>query len=928
MPYPLPLTRTEAYLAYKAGVIQQSDLKPSLAIPRNGIDAWLAYWTGLTKKYPTKNVGKNLFDVHATPFKLNNVTCTVEDDDVVIVHTTGSSQYNFAQWNLYNLERGKEYTLSFESVECNVGDPTGRVLFVGYYKPGSASYTQIGYVDYPETKYTFTVPDDAEAIGVFLYARGHNTYTYSGVMVEAGSEQTQYEQYTGEPNILQEEEAYIAYLSGVVSEYPEKCLRRVGAYLRYLISARWGRPDHPLNREELYLSLIKTQVIPSGNPSSDIEIDGTCKAAFQDVKVYGNTKQNSYTGKNLFECEIYITSKNGVSFEYVDGGIIHAYGQPTSEWIPCSLNYNEGVRDMPVPEGTTLSLASEASGPGYLSLTVRVRNKNTPTDDTDDLSTGTRTKTTTKDNDYMMLYLRVDTTKYLDAYIKVQVTASDTPDYDYEPYVGGIKSPSEFYQQIVETVTGRQSIKVTGGKNLFNKNDYETINCYLNNSQKLVYATGVRSVIMRCLPNTTYTVSKTNAGTQPRFCIYTTTNRPEPLMTANVVVGTVTGKDEATSYTITTGPNDEYMLVFLWISSTDITLEDVVNTLQIEIGNQATEYSDYIGSEYEINLGKNIADMSTYNYGNILADGTVTESTDFCRSNMFPIEEGAIYSVWVDNAQETDKAIRVAFYDGHKQFMDRPSIIPGESGYVTAGAPDGAKYIAVAFAIRAGMHRVQIEAGDKFTGYAEYFKPIELCKLEGKSDYIYKVDGVWKIHRETYIDVLDGSDDENWYRSSGAFKCNNLSQNGTAARPSLGWPDMSAEYYSYNVPSSTHGYMGEAYCSGFTSGKAWEIVAAVNKSGRFGLGAVDTAGGNSSIYIDSIQDVTIEQFREYLAAAPIELAYVVQTPYEETITNQALIAQLEALQNGGAEDGMTVIRLTTSYPNLPALLYVEAPKYE
>ena len=52
------------------------------------------------------------------------------------------------------------------------------------------------------------------------------------------------------------------------------------------------------------------------------------------------------------------------------------------------------------------------------------------------------------------------------------------------------------------------------------------------------------------------------------------------------------------------------------------------------------------------------------------------------------------------------------------------------------------------------------------------------------------------------------------------------------------------------------------------------------------------------------------------------------TPTDTAITDQNLINQLNALKQGGAEDGTTYIKVSATDPNLPGLLYVEAPKYE
>ena len=120
--------------------------------------------------------------------------------------------------------------------------------------------------------------------------------------------------------------------------------------------------------------------------------------------------------------------------------------------------------------------------------------------------------------------------------------------------------------------------------------------------------------------------------------------------------------------------------------------------------------------------------------------------------------------------------------------------------------------------------------------------------------------------------------------------------------------------------------MGEAQCSGFIPIKSWEVVAGSGAS-HFGLAAIDTGGGYSSIYIGSIQGVTISQFREYLAADPIEVRYVLKTPYDEEITNQALIDQLDAFVAGGSDDTRTDIEVSAPYPELMAKLKIEAGEY-
>lgn len=334
MPYPLPLTRTEAYLAYKAGVIQQSDLKPSLTVPRNGIDAWLAYWTGLAADYPKR-----------------------ED---------------------------------------------------------------------------------------------------------------------GTPHILQEEEAYIAYLSGVINEYPEKCLRRVGAYLRYLISARWGRPDHPLNREELYLSLIKTQFIPSGDPSSDITIDGTAKAAFVDVKMYGDTFQQSYSGKNLVN--LTDLTAIGVTGHNNGDGTVTISGTATGSSSVAIMNASREI------EAGTYTLTISKALPFTINLSYRGVSFR--------IAAGSTSVTTTATSSFSsgnLWVVLIGNTTYNETF-GIQLTQGSTADYDFEPYVGGQPSPSPDFPQPIQTVTGEQTVSINGTDYPINLGSIEL--CKLSTYQDYIWKDG------------------------------------------------------------------------------------------------------------------------------------------------------------------------------------------------------------------------------------------------------------------------------------------------------------------------------------------------------------------------------------------------------------------------------------------------------
>lgn len=654
MSYPLPLTRTEAYLAYKAGVIQQSELKPSLAVPRIGIDAWLAYWTQLTNDYP-----KN--------------------------------------------------------------------------------------------------PD-------------------------------------GTPMILQEEEAYIAYLCGVIDTYPEKCLRRVGAYLRYIISARWGRPDHPLNREELYLSLIKTQFIPSGDPSTDIEIDGTAKAAFVDVKMYGNTFQQSYEGKNLYNATPYSIAQQGITTTIKDGYIFECSGTSTNTYSNIANWTNVNL-----PAGTYTFCIDHT-------LTQNITMRLSFGSDTQDvvIAPGKTSRTVTVSSPIVTMRPFIATGgsgRVIDETIKINVVAGSTPATVFEPYVGGIASPNPDYPQPIQTVTGAQMVEVAG-KNMLNIDGFVAAGGYVGLTVELVDKDDSTGTIGLKLTG--------NVSANP-WSIYAQTNDMQ------------------------LKPNTTYTLSRTFSESGGL--------------RNAGGIRMKIGSSYTATT----------------TDASVTFTTDSTG-----IVQVLIYAAYNQVGPTTDIDATVMF----------SNLLLEEGSSATQFAPYS-------------KHVYSIDLGS-----------IELCKLGTYQDYIWKDGEDWKVHKATAkITLNNTADASSWSKSNST--ANNVYINQNIPNLVKGSPIVATNLETYPA--------ADIYSRDIV-GICYNTTVAGLASIRIGVGL---SGAN-----------TINLFKSWLEENPVTAYYALATPTDTIITNQALIDQLEALVNGGAEDGTTYIKVSATDPNLPAKLYVEAPKYD
>ena len=135
------------------------------------------------------------------------------------------------------------------------------------------------------------------------------------------------------------------------------------------------------------------------------------------------------------------------------------------------------------------------------------------------------------------------------------------------------------------SVTVKNSEKlIVSGKNLWDGTGI--INGYIND--KVYSGDTFRTCYIKCLPNTTYTVSKMLSS---RFSVGYTYELPDNEVT---VRGTLSN-DGATQLTVTTDSNARYLVIYCYHMTNDtVTFDEVLNSLQIEMGDTATEYEPYV----------------------------------------------------------------------------------------------------------------------------------------------------------------------------------------------------------------------------------------------------------------------------------------------------------------------------------------------
>lgn len=347
----------------------------------------------------------------------------------------------------------------------------------------------------------------------------------------------------------------------------------------------------------------------TGNPITATITDEAGK--MESFQLDGGTFQQTYTGKNLIK--IGSISQSGiVANANEQTGEITYSGTSTSGtgWVWLS----DSGTVTPTMKAGTYTFSIDKALTYALGIRTYRQDGTYPTGIGQGISAGNTSTTFTIDFDVYRFVLLAN--------IGNEVTVSTTtikPQIElgsevtsFEPYVGGIPSPNPQYPQDVRTVTGEQTVTVTG-KNLFDKNNTNDSPCYVNSSGVLTNGGPNISVYIPCEPNTAYTVSKSNTGTNNRFCVFDTETKPTVGVSVISAVGTRVGADNSASYTITTGANAHYIGVFYRASATTPSEAELKGTIQIEKGSTATAYTPYYKQTLPLNLGAiELCKLSTY----------------------------------------------------------------------------------------------------------------------------------------------------------------------------------------------------------------------------------------------------------------------------------------------------------------------------
>lgn len=421
----------------------------------------------------------------------------------------------------------------------------------------------------------------------------------------------------------------------------------------------------------------------------------------------------------------------------------------------------------------------------------------------------------------------------------------------------------------INTVTGRQTVKVTG-KNLFNKNSVTAGTALLQDGTTFVNANWSVSDYIPIVAGNSYTLSG--------MLITPTSVRNVFYDENKTFIASVTRPEGNTTYTAPSGSHYMRICVYNYVSGGGARVYELPVAM-LELGSQASAYEAYEGQNYEINLNGNVYDRSSaYMTGN---DMKIPISITAGATYAFSAPTRLVGAYLYDSSDTLTRTI------GHTAST--------RSGEFTANSGE----VKAIFTFYAGSDVTWSWSDIEFYNVAG---KIELCKIVESSttyqDRIYKDNGKWYIEKQVGKYTFDSSA-LNW---SG-----NTSITGGYVLP------YTSQSPFYALLASGVGRY-QSFCSHFTFQR--------NDTTWTGDGKCGFNAGGAFWCMNSAQ-TTLEDFLSWLGTARPSVYYPLATPTTTEITNEEVLEGLEAL--GDATLYVGTNNIYTDTPSALPTLEVDYP---
>ena len=454
-------------------------------------------------------------------------------------------------------------------------------------------------------------------------------------------------------------------------------------------------------------------------------------------------------------------------------------------------------------------------------------------------------------------------------------------------FTAGHTIPSLTAKQTVFTTTGQNNFQIVG-KNLFDKNAIT--------SNKLIYRTSGDEGT-----NYSYGASDYIPVEAGQKYTYTGFNY---WYSAFYDANRVFHSTPPNTATITIPSGVKYLRTSVLLTNLD--------TAQFEKGQSATEYEDFKQKSLEINLGKNMLDPSWMVAGYMTATGggiTYAQTAgEMACTEFIPVEPDTEYTFEIFKTTDTyGEWFGVSQYSTADEsgFIER-SVKTGASPqtwFFTFRTKANTRYIRPSARNLKHATEYQLSKGGRTT-YAEYFVPIELCKIGAYQDYLYKSGDDWFVHKKVGKVVLDGSE-AGWDLA-----------NITQKRYPFG---IQIDGKKYSVPTVS-GIM----CDSFWVNSSSELDVAEQYDYTV-RGTIYNTNlwffcPKSDFSSSTLSDI-LNEWKTKIGELPITVFFVLDSATDTKITNSALISQLDAVLDTSLYIGKN--NITTSTLNVPPSLDIE-----
>lgn len=476
---------------------------------------------------------------------------------------------------------------------------------------------------------------------------------------------------------------------------------------------------------------------------SSATLNNTYQAPMK-VDLSGNTHQDSYSGKNLLNIYGILQTNNADTFEILDDDWCH--------YVNSSGNAEEvKFADIQIEPNTSYSILVETkdiTGTPFIVWNERNSSSSIKT-----IYPNTSQIITTNGNTSILrMSITTSNTNTIGNYkIRIMIVKSTTIDTDYEPYTGVTPSPNPDYPQDIEVVTGYNEVEVVG-RNLFDSINlapkYSTSNTSaitIENGKQIKY-TGSNSSTGAYLCS--YVITKLNdyvgktvrlkanftasASNKGRYALGLSnsggSNRIQQAYT--------TTSGEIINFQVPTLNNEQtYLYVSLYANhSGTLAQNNYVNYTNIilTIDDEDMNYEPYHSQSYEVNLGKNLFDISTtpfitrvaYNSSGVQQDWSNYSGT----TTKIKVQPNTTYTLSEDRNAYTTQIVE---YNSGGTFVTR-QLLSNYGKTFTTG--NNTYLINISISDETIPTQVQLEEGTQATPYSAYKTPIEMCKIPN-TDY-------------------------------------------------------------------------------------------------------------------------------------------------------------------------------------------------